>query len=264
MGESALKSLMKVKKHIDHTSSDNCQSLNTHFQKTKKNEEPTTRQVITKWSLVTNKNQAAIGNMFTKENVTRSEIWWALKTVELKFSLRSCEGASALFREMCPDSKIADNFSLSKTKCNYILNFGLAPFFKIILLIEIKKSSYFTTIFDESLNKKFQRGQMGILTRFCDEDNKKVDIRYFFSSFLVGATATDIQETFMSGIKELDKNNFLQISSDGPNVNLEFLELMAENRENEELSPLIDIGTCGLHTVLNSLKKQESNRLTRL
>ena len=161
---------------------------------------------------------------------------------------------------MCPGSKIAHNFSLSKTKCNYILNFGLAPFFKTILLIEIKKSSYFTAIFDESLNKKFQRGQMDILTRFCDEDNKKVDIRYFFSSFLVGATETDIQET----LKELDKNNFLQISSDGPNVNLEFLELMAESRENEELSPLIDIGTCGLHTVLNSLKKQESNRLSRL
>ena len=65
---------MKVKKHIDHTSSDNCQSLNAHFQKTKKNEEPTTRQVITNWSLVTNKYQAAIGNMFTKENVTLSEI----------------------------------------------------------------------------------------------------------------------------------------------------------------------------------------------
>ena len=34
----------------------------------------------------------------------------------------------------------------------------------------------------------------------------------------------------MSGIKELDKNNFLQICSDGPNVILKFLELMAGNR----------------------------------
>ena len=57
----------------------------------------------------------------------------------------------------------------------------------------------------------------------------------------------------MSGIKELDKNN-LQISSDGTNVNLKFLELMAENRESEELLPVIDIRTCGLHTVQNSLK----------
>ena len=121
-------------------------------------------------------------------------------------------------------------------------------------MIEIKKSPYFTTIFDESLNKKPQRGQMDILIRCWDEDNKKVDTRYFDSSFLDGATATDIQEAFMSGIKELDKNNFLQISSDVPNVNLKVLELMAENRKTEELSPLIDIGTYGLHTVHNSLK----------
>ena len=74
MGESALKSHMKGKKHIDRTLLDNCQSLNTHFQKSKKNEGPTTAQVITNSSLVTNKNQAAIDNMFTKEDVTRAEI----------------------------------------------------------------------------------------------------------------------------------------------------------------------------------------------
>ena len=120
-------------------------------------------------------------------------------------------------------------------------------------MIETKNSPYFTAIFDESLNKKLQRGQMDILNRFWDEDDRKVDIRYFDSSFLDGVTATDIQEAFMSRIKELDKNNFLQIFTDGPNVNLKFLELMVENRVTE-LSPLIDIGTCGLHTVHNSLK----------
>ena len=74
MSESALKVHMKGKKHIDHTPSDNCQSLNTHFQKSERNEGPTTGQVITHSSLVTKKNQAAIDNMFTKENVTRAEI----------------------------------------------------------------------------------------------------------------------------------------------------------------------------------------------
>ena len=82
---------------------------------------------------------------------------------------------------------------------------------------------------------------MDILISFWAKDNKKVDIRYFNSSFLDRSTSTDIQEAFMSGIKELDKNNFLQISSDGPNLNLEFLELMAENRETEEFSPLMDV-----------------------
>ena len=60
---------------------------------------------------------------------------------------------------------------------------------------------------------------MDIFIRIWDEDNKKVDTRYFDSSFFDETTATDIEEAFMSGIKTLDKNNFLQISSDGPNVN---------------------------------------------
>ena len=104
----------------------------------------------------------------------------------------------------------------------------------------MKQTSH-TTFFDESLNKNVQRGQMDILIRFWDEDNKKVDTRYFDSSFHDGANAIDIQVSFISGIKKLDNNNFLQISSDGPNVNLKFLELMAENRETGELSPLIGI-----------------------
>ena len=67
--------------------------------------------------------------------------------------------------------------------------------------------------------KNLQRREMDILIRFWDEDDKKVDTRYFDSSILDGATATNIQEAFMSEIKELDKNNFLQISSDRLNVN---------------------------------------------
>ena len=42
--------------------------------------------------------------------------------------------------------------------------------------------------------------------------------------------------------KNLTKIN-LQISSDEPNVNLKFLILIAESRETEELSPLLDIET---------------------
>ena len=112
MTESTLKSHMKWKKHIDHTPWDNCESLNTHFQKSKKNEEPTTGQVYTNSSLVTNKIRLFGSNMFTKENKTCAEIRWALKTVESKFLLCSYEGTNALFHEMFSESKIAHSFSL--------------------------------------------------------------------------------------------------------------------------------------------------------
>ena len=58
----------------------------------------------------------------------------------------------------------------------------------------------------------------------------------------------------MSGIKELDKDRFPQISSDGPNVNLKFIDLVVEKRETEKLTSLLDIGTCALHTVRSCLK----------
>ena len=46
----------------------------------------------------------------------------------------------------------------------------------------------------------------------------------------------------------------LQISSDGPNVNLSFLKKYDEKRSFEDLPPLLNIGTCGLHTIHGSLK----------
>ena len=63
--------------------------------------------------------------------------------------------------------------------------------------------------------KNLQRREMDILIRFWDEDDKKVDTRYFDSSILDGATATNIQEAFMSEIKELDKITFYKSPQTG-------------------------------------------------
>ena len=49
----------------------------------------------------------------------------------------------------------------------------------------------------------------------------------------------------------------MQVFSDGPNVNLSFLKILDEHRRDAEVNPMIDIGTCGLHTVRNSLKQRE-------
>ena len=62
------------------------------------------------------------------------------------------------------------------------------------------------------------------------------------------------QKDFNDGVSGLDKEKLLQVSSDGPNVNLKFLKNLAEERKNDEMTQLIDIGTCGLHTIHNSFK----------
>ena len=99
-----------------------------------------------------------------------------------------------------------------------------------------------------------QKGQMDILVRFSDCEKHMAQTRYHNSEFLGGAKAEQILENFIEGSKKLDLSKMLQVSSDGPNVNLKFLELYGEKREMDDVPRLVDIGTCGLHTVHGSLK----------
>ena len=41
----------------------------------------------------------------------------------------------------------------------------------------------------------------------------------------------------------------LKVSSDGPNVNLKFLDIVCKERKDSYLKGLLEVGTCGLHTV---------------
>ena len=61
-----------------------------------------------------------------------------LKDSKIAFSLRSFLGLKKLFWSMFTDSEIVKTFQLSKAKCGSIINFGLAPYFKDLLLKEIK------------------------------------------------------------------------------------------------------------------------------
>ena len=57
---------------------------------------------------------------------------------------------------MFPDSEVAAQFSLGKSKCRYMLLFGIAPHFKSILDI-LNTSSFYSVSFGESLNSVIQK-----------------------------------------------------------------------------------------------------------
>ena len=78
-----------------------------------------------------------------KESVIKTEIIWVLKNVMLGFSLRSCDGTSDCFKKMFPDNQIAKKFSLARTKCSYMITYGIAPYFASLLLEDIKHSDNF-------------------------------------------------------------------------------------------------------------------------
>ena len=72
------------------------------------------------------------------------------------------------------------------------------------------------------------------------------------------SSAQDVYTHFKSCAKSLEDAKYLQISSDGPNVNLAFLEILKDSRTEPDCDKkLINIGTCGLHIMHNAFKHCE-------
>ena len=67
------------------------------------------------------------------------------------YSFGSCDGLADMFRNMVPDSTIAEKFCLQKDKYVYFINYGIAPPFRSILIDNIEDSEFYAISFDESL-----------------------------------------------------------------------------------------------------------------
>ena len=91
---------------------------------------------------------------------------------------------------------------------------------------------------------------MDLRIRFWDSNKDVVATRYYSSEFLGKSYANDICTHFECCLDPLEKEKLLQ-------VHLLFLKILAEKCKDEELSQLIDLGTCGLHTAHNAFKHGE-------
>ena len=78
--------------------------------------------------------QSSMKAFTTNEIVMKAEILWSIKSVKAHFSFNASADIGDLFKKMFPDSEIASKFACGKTKMNYLLCFGIAPFFKEKLL----------------------------------------------------------------------------------------------------------------------------------
>lgn len=199
----------------------------------------------------TMKPTQSVETFCTRDDVTKAEAIWALKVVSSKFSLNSCSDVGETFKLMFPDSSVASRFKMGASKCKYVINYGLAPYFSNELKDKLRQCDDYVVCFDESLNKIAQRGQMDIFVRFFDINRSRVRTEYFNSVFLGRATAQDLLDSFIVGIQPLNQNNILQVSMDGPNVNLSFMKKLQDRmkEDNPDGKKLINIGVCGLHVV---------------
>ena len=153
--------------------------------------------------------QSSIDSVFERDHIIDAEIRWCLKGVRSRYSQRSCDNVVKLFTAM-----------FHKSKCGYVINHGIAPYWEHLLLQEVTNSPFYVLSLEQSLNKHLQKGQ--IILRYWNGDK-----------FIVVLIADFIR---------------------WPSVNLPFLKLYDKKHCFNELLSLLNIGTCGLHTVHGSLK----------
>ena len=55
-------------------------------------------------------------------------------------------------------------------------------------------------------------------------------------------------------MEESSEDKLVQLSMDGPSVNVKLLQVVQDVRKDKGLPHLLDIGTCGVHTLHGSFK----------
>ena len=103
-------------------------------------------------------NSGAISKFGIHDEVLTAEILWAMKVVSSHYSVASSEKTSDLWQRMLPGSAIAQNFKSGRSKCSYLIQFGLVVFYKEDLASKMfQPGTIFVACFDESLNKVLQQ-----------------------------------------------------------------------------------------------------------
>ena len=198
--------------------------------------------------------QSTIPASFQDGGKINAEIRWALKHALSGYSDNSVIDTIDLFKVIFPDSKVPSFMELGKTKLMYVCNYGIASHFKNLLRDEISKSPWYSISFDESLNKVVQESEMDLLVRYWGVNRNSVRCRYWESVFLAHISAVDLLDSYNTGLSGFDFSKQAQISMDGPNVNWKFLSLVEKERDEAELSKLLNIGSCNLHIVHNAFQ----------
>ena len=210
---------------------------------------------VTVEEIVTTKSNT-LDSFFKKSNVTSrdSEIRWTLKVIVSHYSYNSCQNISDLFKAMFPDSAIAAQFKLGRSKCSYLINYGISPVIKAKVVRSIKTSPFHTVMYDESLNKVNQDCQMDIQVRFWDDNAGMAVSRYLDSKFLKNPNAENQLDCLLEATEALEGAKLIHLSMDGPNVNWKVLNLLNEDRTKNNLKELFNLGSCSLHIVNGAFK----------
>lgn len=191
----------------------------------------------------------------SKDDVTIAEILWTLKSCVSNFSFASNEGNNDLFKKMFPDSKIAANYRMSYTKCQYIVEYALKPFI-LKLLREDFENVPFTFKFDETTTVQVKKQFDGYIQYYSEKFQRIVN-HFCGSLFLGHCTAQQMLDHFFQFGEKLKWNlrNLLHLGMDGPYLNKKFQRELEAELKSVHGKSILDISTCPLHPIHNSLEK---------
>ena len=167
-------------------------------------------------------------------------MWRLVVIIMSKYSYYSSYNKSDLFLNMFSGINIAKNLASGKRKRSYILKFRLSSYFLKLLNSELNNASHYVALFDESYNNVAKENQIDLHIRYCYFQKNVAVTQFYGSEFFGKSSATDILHGFESCLRALQKEKMIQISSDGLNVNLLFLDMIKDNRLTAELPNLID------------------------
>lgn len=245
MGESALSSHAAGSTHKTALRKSKAVPTLVNFVERLVTSTPTPCTPATTSTIATSSKQSIITGV-PREDTLKAEVLWCLNMMESHYSFNSSGGTGALFSAMFPDSAIAKTFACGATKSMYICTHGLAPHFKHLLCKKLSSDREdYVLLFDESLNRKTQSKQCDFHVRLWDGD--KVVTRFYDSKFMGHATALDLKSVYERSTENLPKENMVQISMDGPNVNWSFYSKVDKSLQDTHNVHLINIGSCGLH-----------------
>ena len=133
--------------------------------------------------------QQSIDMNVSKQDTLKSEIMWCTEDVMCNYSYRSCEKKNDLFASMFSNSNITSQFRLEKTKCAYVILYGIAPYVTDVLNDALQEVPVYSLSFDESYSRVLKKSQMDLLIRYWDERADMVSTRYYDSACLDKAAA---------------------------------------------------------------------------
>jgi len=183
-GEAALNTHAKSKQHIKNDKLFRNQGQLFVTTKSKQDDEVQTPVQSTSSFLSSGNKQSELSYRYPVDETIKAEIIWSLHVSVENSSFRSCDSIARTSKAMFPDSAVAENFSLSRTKVSYMLSDGIGPALHRQISEDVRKSSSpFTILYDEATTTGGKK-QLDLHIKYFSPD--------FFQTFCLGHATSKI------------------------------------------------------------------------